>query len=53
MEKRKGFSALEYAVLVMIIVSGLIAMSAYLRRSLCGKWRQAADSFGFGRQYDK
>jgi Flp pilus assembly pilin Flp len=53
MRRCKGFSALEYAVLVMIVVSGLIAMSSYLRRSLCGKWRQAADGFGFGRQYDK
>jgi Flp pilus assembly pilin Flp len=50
---KRGFSALEFAVLIAIIAAALIGMSVYLKRSLCGKWRQAADSFGFGRQYQE
>lgn len=50
--KNKGSVSLENAVLIAIIIAALIGMSAYIRRAMCGKLRQAGDSFGFGKQYD-
>ena len=49
--KRSGFLALEYALLIAIVVAAFLGMSGYLKRSLSGKWRSVADSFGYGRQY--
>lgn len=47
---RKGSLAIEYAFLIAIVAVVLIAMSPYFMRAICGKWRQAADTFGYGRQ---
>lgn len=52
MSRRKGSSILEYAIIISLVVAALVAMSVYIRRAVCGKWRQAADSIGFGRQFD-
>lgn len=52
MRHSRGFSAIEYAFLIAIVVAGLIGMSVYTKRAIMGKWREAADTFGFGRQYD-
>ena len=49
----RGFLSLEYAFLIAVVVVALIALSVYLRRALCGKWRDAGDTFGYGRQYDQ
>ena len=27
-------------------------LQIYIKRSVCGRWKQAGDVFGFGRQYD-
>ena len=48
---KKGSLSLEYAVLLAIVVAALITMSGYIRRSLCGRWRDVGDAFGQGRQY--
>ena len=45
-------SAVEYAVLIAIVVAALVGMSVYAMRALSGKWRQAGDTFGYGRQYE-
>jgi Flp pilus assembly pilin Flp len=50
---KKGFLSLEYALLIAIVAAALVAMALYFQRSLSGKWRDAGDSFGFGRQYSK
>lgn len=50
---KKGFSSLEYAFLIAIVITVLVAMGFYFQRSLSGKWRDVGDSFGFGRQYVK
>ena len=47
-----GQMSLEYAVVVALVVSALIGMAVYMKRSLCGRWRQSADVFGSGRQYE-
>jgi uncharacterized protein (UPF0333 family) len=49
--KNRGLVSLEYAVFIAVIVAGLLAMSIYLQRSICGKIRDSGDTFGFGRQY--
>lgn len=54
-KRRLGLKAnlsIEFALLIAIVVVALLGMSVYLKRSLYGKWRGAADSFGFGRQYE-
>lgn len=44
--KRKAQSTLEYAVLIGILVAGLIAMQAYIKRGYQGKLRESADKMG-------
>jgi Flp pilus assembly pilin Flp len=48
---RKAFLAIEYTILIAVLIAALIGISVYLRRAISGKWRDAADTFGFGRQY--
>lgn len=48
----RGITTLEYAVLLACLVAALVSFQTGLRRSLCAKWREAADSFGSGRQYN-
>ncbi len=50
--KRKGTFSLEYAFLLSIAAAALLTMAVYFKRALCGKYRQSADVFGFGRQYE-
>lgn len=49
---KMGISTLEYSVAVLAIVLALLAVQVSLRRAISYKWREAADSFGSGRQYD-
>lgn len=41
-----GQSTLEYAALVAIVVGGLIAMQAYLKRGVQGKLKATGDQLG-------
>jgi Flp pilus assembly pilin Flp len=50
--KKTASLSLEYAILIAVVVAALVGMSAYVKRTISGKWREAADTFGFGRQYD-
>ncbi len=47
-----GISVIEYSLIVAVAVTALLGMSVYVKRAVCGRWRQAADTFGYGRQYD-
>lgn len=49
---RRGQSIIEYAVLTAIVAAALGAMAVYGKRALSGNWRSAADTFGYGRQYE-
>lgn len=49
---RCGIATLEYAVFIAALLLALLSLQAPLRRALCAKWRDAADSFGSGRQYN-
>jgi len=48
----KAISILEYSLIVAVATSALLGMSVYLKRAISGRWRQAADTFGYGRQYN-
>lgn len=49
--RNKGMLSMEYAFLIVAILAALLSMFVYLQRSICGKWRESADTFGYGRQY--
>jgi len=51
MKMARGFLSLEYALLVAVLIAALAGMAVYFKRSLSGKWRQAGDTLGRGRQY--
>lgn len=52
MNLRRGSLAIEYTVLIAIVVAALLGMQVYVKRAICGRWRAAADTFGHGRQYE-
>ena len=52
MKKNSGQTALENAVLIIIVVAGLLAMFKFLQNGAQGRIRQAADTFGAGEQYE-
>ena len=47
----KGFSSLEYAVFIAVVILALVGMAAYFTRAISGKMRSSGDVFGYGRQY--
>ena len=49
---RKAQSAMIYASLFAMIIAGLVMASVYLRKSLQGKFKESADIFGGGAQYE-
>jgi len=51
LRNRKGELSLEYAILIAMVIASLLVMGVYIRRAASSRWRDAADSFGFGRQY--
>jgi len=50
--KNKGSLSIEYALLIAVVIAALVGMSVYFIKALSGRWRQAADTFGSGRQYE-
>ncbi|MBN2097054.1 MAG: hypothetical protein JW714_01095 [Candidatus Omnitrophica bacterium] len=46
LNKNKGQSSLEFALVLICIVGALIAMRIYVVRALQGRFRQAADQIG-------
>ena len=48
----QGQFAIEYAVVVAVVVAALLSMAVYVKRALSGRWRQTGDVFGHGRQYE-
>ncbi len=55
MKKRgnKAQSFFEYAVLIIVTAAALLAMRVYMLRIVQERYRQSADVFGEGEQYDK
>jgi len=48
----KAMSVVEYSLLIAVIVAALVGVQTYIKRAICARWGQAADTFGYGRQYD-
>ncbi len=48
----KGFSILEYLVVIMIIVGAMFIFKDYIIRGLTGRWKSTSDQAGFGQQYE-
>lgn len=46
LNKRKGQSTLEYAVLIVIIIAALLAMNQYVKRGLQGRLKSSTDDIG-------
>ncbi len=47
----KGVSVIEYTLITIVVLAALLGMQIYMKRAISGRWRQAADTFGYGRQY--
>jgi len=47
---KKGQTAIEYAVLLIVVIGSFVAIQNYLKRGLQGRWRDSVDSLGD--QYD-
>ena len=47
---KNGQTALEYIVLIIIVLGALLAISNYFKRGLQGRWKSAMDDMG--EQYD-
>jgi len=43
---RRGQGILEYSMVVICIVAGLLAMQYYIKRAIQGRVRQSADTIG-------
>ena len=50
MRNLKAASIIEYSLIVAVVVAAILGMQIYFKRAICGRWRQAADTFGYGRQ---
>ena len=46
LNKQKGQSTLEYAMIVAVVVAGLFAMQIYMRRGVEGKLRSSTNDIG-------
>ena len=44
--RKKGQSALEYTVLMIIVLGALISLQVYIKRALGGRYKSAADDIG-------
>lgn len=51
LKNKQGQSILDYVSLILIVVAALLIMGYYIRNSLSGKFREAADVFGGGEVY--
>ena len=45
-KRNQAQAAIEYAMVVICLVGALLAMRIYMKRSIQGRLREAADSFG-------
>ena len=46
LSKRRGQSALEYALIITAVVAALLVTHAYLRRSILGRLRLSSQELG-------
>ena len=46
LNKKRGQSTLEYAVLVVVVVAALISIQVYVKRGIQGRMKSSADDIG-------
>lgn len=49
---KQGVFTIQFALTILIFAVGLIGIAVYLKRALSYRWREAGDTFGYGRQYE-
>jgi len=52
LKAQKAASVIEYVSLVVFVLAAFYVMEGYIIRGILGKWKQAGEVFGHGRQYD-
>lgn len=50
--RTRATSILEYTALLTIILVAFLFFQKYIVRGFAGRWKEAGDSLGYGRQYD-
>ena len=45
-KRKRGQSTLEYAILIIIIIGALLSVQVYIKRSVQGRLKSAADDIG-------
>jgi len=53
MQKNRAQSVIEYAVFISVLVAALMAMKVFMTRGVQEKYRQSAQVFGQGEQYEE
>ncbi len=48
----RAFATLEYVMLIIIIMAGLITFQVYIKRGMQGQYRKTGEGFGLLRQYN-
>lgn len=51
LKTKRAITILEYVLLFAALIAAMMAAQVFLRRALSFKWKETADSFGYGRQY--
>ncbi len=49
--RKNAQGMLDYVILLAIVISALLIIGLYVRNSISGKMREAADTFGGGETY--
>ena len=49
--EKRGMSAVEYSVVIAIVIAALLVMQFYFKRSLSSRWKDTADVFSYGRTF--
>lgn len=52
-KNRNAFTIVEYAVLIMFILTAVFVFRTYILRALSGRYKSVGDTYGFGRQYEE
>ncbi len=48
--RQRGVSIVESAMLIAVVIAVLLVMQFYIKRAINGRWKEAGDVFGYGRQ---
>lgn len=50
--RKSGVSILESTLIIVVVIAVLLVMQIYIKRAINGRWKEAGDVFGYGRQFD-